>query len=176
MPLKTRKKKEPELSVAVKYSIGLWNSCYSESWDGLIVPEAFPHPAKMARGLVVRIFDHCFERGYLRRGDTVVDCFGGIGSTLIEAAHRGLHAFAVEIEPRFILLGQQNLALHRRVWELSGDPLPVLVQGDSRRLCELLAPVMANACIGSPPFADSDTKPTALGIGNPTRANGDGAG
>lgn len=30
--------------------------------------------------------------------------------------------------------------------------------------------------ISSPPFADSDTKPTAMGIGKPTRANGDSAG
>ena len=48
-----------------------WHGCYEGGWNGLIVPEAFAHPAKMAYGLVNRIYDHAFEQGWLSEGDTV---------------------------------------------------------------------------------------------------------
>jgi hypothetical protein len=60
------------------------------------------------------------------------------------------------LEPRFVALAETNFALHRRTWEACGDPLPVIVQGDSRRLVETLGPVIGAACVvSSPPFADS---------------------
>ncbi len=34
-----------------------WTGCYDDGWRDLIVPEAFSHPAKMARGLVARTGD-----------------------------------------------------------------------------------------------------------------------
>ena len=67
-----------------------WLGCYRDRWEGLIVPAAFVHPAKMARGLTARIFVHAMRQGWLKPGDLVVDPFGGIGSTGIEAASRGL--------------------------------------------------------------------------------------
>ena len=129
-----------------------WHGCYDDSWKGLITVESFAHPAKMARGLVVRIFDHAFEQGWLRSGDVVVDPFGGIGSTGIEAAGRGVRAFLCELEPRFQALAEKNFELHKRAWQACGDPLPVIVQGDSRRLCEVLGPVMADCVVVRQPF------------------------
>jgi 16S rRNA G966 N2-methylase RsmD len=129
-----------------------WQEAYDENWKGLITDESFAHPAKMSRGLIVRIFDHLFARGWLQPGGIVVDPFGGIGSTGIEAASRGCRAFLCELEPRFVDLAKANFELHRRTWEACGDPLPVIVQGDSRRLCEVLGPVMADCVVGSPPF------------------------
>ena len=46
-----------------------WQGCYSDGWQDLIVPEAFAHPAKFARGLIHRIYRHLLERGYVRPGD-----------------------------------------------------------------------------------------------------------
>lgn len=131
-----------------------WHGCYDNSWRGLIVDDAFAHPAKMSRGLVVRIFDYLFERGYLNRGGLVVDPFGGIGTTGIESASRGVRFIGCELEQKFASLAQRNFDLHRRTWEACGDPLPVMVQGDSRRLVELVGPVLAECVVGSPPFAD----------------------
>ena len=109
----------------------------------------------MARGLVRWIFDHAFEQGWLKRGDIVVDPFGGIFSTGIEGASRGVQVYGCELESRFVELALANIELHKRAWQACGDPLPVIVQGDSRRLCEVLGPVMADVCIGSPPFVES---------------------
>jgi 16S rRNA G966 N2-methylase RsmD len=133
----------------------VWQGCYDGSWKGVITPESFAHPAKMARGLLTRIFDYAFKQGWLRKGDIVADPFGGIGSTGIEGASRGCRVFLCELEPRFVALAETNFALHRRTWETCGDPLPVIVQGDSRRLCEVLGPVMADCVVSSPPFQES---------------------
>lgn len=115
-----------------------WNGCYDDRWDDLIVPDAFCHPAKMARGLCRRIFDHLFAIGALKRGDSVCDPFGGIGTTGIEAASRVVQAFLCELEPKFVELAKQNFALHENAWRQFGDPLPIIVQGDSRKLRENL--------------------------------------
>lgn len=132
-----------------------WHGCYDGNWNWLITPESFSHPAKMARGLTDRIFDYAFERGWLRRGDVCVDPFGGIGSTGIIGASRGVKVLCCELEQRFVDLAKANFELHRRTWEACGDPLPVMVNGDSRRLCEVLGPVLAECVVSSPPFADS---------------------
>lgn len=132
-----------------------WSGCYDEGWKGLIVPSAFAHPAKMARGLVARIFDELLAIGALKRGDTVCDPFGGIGTTAIEGASRGVQVVCCELEPRFVELARQNFELHRAYWEAAGQPLPIIVQGDSRRLrLNIAAPLAACAIISSPPYAD----------------------
>ena len=61
--------------------INKWHGCYDDGWQGIIVPEAFSHPAKMACGLTRRIFKHALSEGWIKPGDVVVDPFGGIGST-----------------------------------------------------------------------------------------------
>lgn len=142
-----------------------WDGCYDDSWRTLIVDEAYQHPAKMARGLVARIFDYLFEKGYLRPGETVCDPFGGIGSTGIEAASRGVRAVCVELEGRFVSLGERNFELHRATWDQFGDPQPVILQGDSRELRRVLAnnwcwgPISgaADCVVGSPPFCEQQS-------------------
>ena len=114
-----------------------WTGCYNEGWQGLIVPEAFSHPAKMARGLVRRIFDEL----NLPKGSTVCDPFGGIGTTGIEGASRGLKVICIELEPKFVELARQNFELHRAAWETLGYPLPEIRQGDSRGLSRVLCEV-----------------------------------
>jgi hypothetical protein len=64
-----------------------------------------------------------------------------------------LRVTCCELEPRFCELGRLNFNLHRRTWEAMGDPLPVMVQGDSRRLCEVLGE--ADCLVGSPPYAEA---------------------
>lgn len=131
-----------------------WAGCYDDNWNGLIVPDAYAHPAKYARGLIERIFDYLAERGYLQRGDVVCDPFGGIGTGGIIAASRGYAWLGCELEPRFAALAEQNFALHRKLWEQFGDTLPVIVCGDSRNLRAVLAGVMADVVCASPPFME----------------------
>ena len=139
-----------------------WYNCYRDSWDRLITPESFAHPAKAARGLLVRIFAYAFERGWLWKGATVVDCFSGIGTTLIEGASRGCYVVGCELEPCFVDLVKANIELHRAMWEASGDPIPVIVQGDSRRLVELLGLALADAVCSSPPFGQLSAMPGGI--------------
>lgn len=130
-----------------------WDGCYDAGWRDLIVPAAFSHPAKMARGLIARIFDHLFAIGALTKGATVLDPFGGIGTTAIEGASRGVRVICCELEPTFVALAHDNVAWHRPAWDAMGLPIPVIVRGDSRRLRQILQESVA-AVVSSPPYAE----------------------
>lgn len=127
----------------------------------------------MARGLCERIFDYAIEMGWIAPGQSVVvDPFGGIGSTAIVGASRGVKVLCCELEQKFVDLAKRNFELHRRTWEACGDPLPVIVQGDSRRLCEVLGPHLADLVVSSPPFQDDLAKVSKRGIGSAEYGNG----
>jgi hypothetical protein len=131
-----------------------WESCYDSGWGDLLHPSAYQHPAKLAYGLTVRLYDHGFERGWWQKGSTVIDPFAGVCCGGIVAAYRGLRFIGVELEPRFVALSEANLALHRARWRAAGDPEPAALQGDSRRLAELLGGG-CEAVVTSPPYADT---------------------
>lgn len=196
--------------------IETWQHCYDDSWKGLITTDSFAHPAKMARGLVRRIFDELFAMNALRKGDTVLDPFGGVGTTGIEAASRGVQAYLVELEERFarfvngydcpglskrewirwfgrfgrnqkICPACQNQAnswyakdsgivpeksthrykgnfeLHQEHWALLGKPRPVMLQGDSRKLRQVLSGRLAECVVSSPPYAGDSGKSDRTG-------------
>lgn len=130
-----------------------WDGCYDAGWQGEIVPEAFAHPAKVSRALIRRIYEHAFTEGWLRAGDTVVDPFGGIAGTAIDAVWNGLNWVGVELEPRFVGLAQQNIELWQRKYGSKlGFGSARIVQGDSRQLVNVIQPT---ACvISSPPFLE----------------------
>ena len=145
----------------------VWAGCYDDGWQGLIVPAAFSHPAKAARGLIRRIFNDLA----LPKGSLVVDPFAGVGTTGIEAASRELRFVGVELEPRFVELARQTFALNAPWWERMGYPMPVIVQGDSRELCRHVAGV--DAVSGSPPYAESIHSGNGI---DPTKLRGNIAG
>jgi len=132
-----------------------WDGCYDGQWGSLIHDDAYCHPAKFASGLIIRIFKYMMAEGMLKKGDTVVDPFGGIGSGGVIAAGLGLRWIGCELEPKFHALGQQNFAMHRDTWLKFGDPLPVIVQGDSRKLRENLRWHLATLQENTPHGADS---------------------
>lgn len=131
-----------------------WDGCYDNNWNGMIVPDAFAHPAKYARGLIERIIKHGLEEGYWKKGDLCVDPFGGIATGGIICAHKGIRWVGCELEPRFVKLAEKNFKLHERTWKNLGLPMPRIVRGDSRRLGEILAGD-ATAVLSSPPYAES---------------------
>src|SRR3990167_5356956 len=133
-----------------------WTGCYVDSWKGIITPESFLHPAKMSYALTRRIFEHARDEGWIKPGDTVVDPFGGIGSTGIVGAEAGLQVVMCELEPKFVALNQANIERNRWRWTQFNRPIPRVVQGDSRRLCEVLA--AADLVVSSPPYSEGLSK------------------
>ena len=134
-----------------------WHDCYDDSWNGVLVPDAFAHPAKFAPGLISRILRHMLERGYIAPGDSIVDPFGGIAAGGYWAMLLGLHWTGIELEPRFVELGQRNIAKWQHDLRGLGSRLGTarLLQGDSRRLLEVVGG--GAAAVSSPPFESSIT-------------------
>ncbi len=81
------------------------DECYADSWQGLITPESFAHPAKMARGQLFRLVRWLFETGRVKKGDTLIDPFGGVSTTAIAGASAGLKVVTCELEEKFYRLG-----------------------------------------------------------------------
>jgi DNA modification methylase len=139
--------------VMLELSTSNWHGCYDDSWQGLIVPEAFAHPAKFSHGLICRIVEHGLAKGYWKAGDTVADPFGGVALGGIICGYHGLNWTGIELEVRFCELGNRNLDLHRAKWKALGYDVDVqLVQGDSRNLAKIVQQDEAVVC--SPPFSD----------------------
>ncbi len=136
-----------------------WNNCYDDGWKDIITPEAFAHPAKMSYGLLKRILAHAQERGWLK--GVILDPFGGIGSTGILGAYEGYQVVCCELEQKFCKLAEQNFKLHDNTWRKLGCPRPIMIQGDSRRLCEIVE--KADLIVSSPPFMDNNVNIGAVG-------------
>ncbi len=132
-----------------------WHKCYDDGWQGIITPDSFQHPAKMSRGLLRRILFHAKIQGWLSEGDVIIDPFGGIGSTGILGAYEGYQVVCCELEEKFVKLAEQNFELHKNAWVEFGNPYPIILQGDSRRLCELIE--KADCIVSSPPFQEAQT-------------------
>lgn len=163
-----------------KTKITTWHGCYDGDMKALISPASFRHPAKMSRKLTERIFDHGAKQGYWNPGDSIVDPFGGIGTTGFIGAYRGYRVTCIELEGEFVDLFngfdcdgegragnpcgddddhnphhvRGNLEINRRKLERLGNPLPQMIHGDSRVVLKRLAQPTAGA-ISSPPFLQS---------------------
>jgi hypothetical protein len=79
-------------------------------WKGLLVSESFAHPAKFAKGLIFRLIDHAVAEGWLHPRDTCLDPFGGVAVGGLPCLLKGINWVGVELEPRFVALGHENLA------------------------------------------------------------------
>lgn len=147
------------------YAVTEWHGCYDDSWNGVLVPDAFAHPAKFAPGLISRILRHMLERGYIAPGDSIVDPFGGIAAGGYWAMLLGLHWTGIELEPRFVELGQRNIAKWQHDLRGLGSRLGTarLLQGDSRRLVAVVGGGMG-AAVSSPPYSATGVEFTKTGL------------
>jgi hypothetical protein len=144
----------------------VWHGLYGESWKELICDEAFAHPAKFSRALIRRIYDHVIEERWATKGLSVVDPFGGVALGSFDAMRHGLNWYGCELESRFVLLGEQNIALwNERFSRMPNWGTARLLQGDSRKLAEVLS--TSTCSVSSPPYilARQDTTriPPTLG-------------
>jgi hypothetical protein len=134
-----------------------WLRCYRKNWLGILPPAAFAHPAKVAFGLSERIYQHVIECGFAKAGDSVIDPFGGVAGFALHAMLAGLHYTGVELEEKFVLLGNQSLdAWRARYSRMPRFGSARLVQGDSRELAKVVE--RAGLCVSSPPYASQPTK------------------
>ena len=129
-----------------------WYHCYDGTRRDLFSAESNAHPAKMSVALAYKIFEHCLKMGYLKRGDLVLDPMAGQGTTLIVGASLGFRTVGVELESHFIKMCEDNFELLMR--KMPGAERPVLIQGDARRLSELLG--RSDAVVSSPPYGDQE--------------------
>lgn len=102
-----------------------------------------------------------------RTPSTVVDPFGGIGGFAFHAMINGLRWTGVELEARFVYLCQDNLDFWSKRWGLTGGRI---VQGDSRRLCEVLGAAGVAAVVSSPPYEGNVKHDYLLSEDGKTRA------
>ena len=87
--------------------------------------------------------------------DRIIDPFGGVAGFGLQAMAHGLTWIGVELEPKFVTLGNQNIELwNHRYSRFSRWGSGVLLQGDSRNLLQVIEAGRASGCISSPPFAD----------------------
>lgn len=104
------------------------------------------HPAPFSFTDVARVI-----RFFSKAGQTVLDPFVGIGSTLKAAALEGRQGIGIELSPRFFELAT------RRLSEEVADgffPLPEqrLIQGDARDVLPTLADHSVDLVVTSPPY------------------------
>lgn len=131
--------------------------------------------------MIQTIYKHCAEEGWLKPGDTVLDCFSGTGLGGLDAALAGYRFIGCELELRFHAIAhgfdcggsaakheacsqQGDHAAHhvtgnlelwaRRYGHLPQYVAPTLLQGDSRELGKILRE-QVSACVASPPFQGS---------------------
>lgn len=138
-----------------------WHGCYSLSWKGVIVNEAFKHPAKFSRGLIERIVYTGLERGWWAKGLVIGDPFGGVGCGGIVASYAGLQWIGTELEPRFVRMAIENFSKHARERRSFGLPEPRILHGDAREFAALAGQVRPKALTGiitSPPYADAESR------------------
>lgn len=133
-----------------------WKGCYPSSWKGVIVPEAMSHPAKFSSKLIRKIYEHMKAEGWLKEGDVVLDPFGGVALGALDAMRLGLRWRGIELEARFADLGAHNISN----WNVKYSRMPHwcsdahLLNGDSRKLLQVLQGQNGEGVVSSPPYAD----------------------
>jgi hypothetical protein len=109
----------------------------------------------MSVALCRKIFAFMEQKEMLKTGDIVVDPFAGIFTTGLIGAMNGYRVVGVELEEKFCKLSERNIEKNRKLFEKLGVPIPTIIQGDSRKLSEVI--VEADATIFSPPFAGTQS-------------------
>lgn len=129
-----------------------WRGCYTQQWRGLLDDGSWSHPGKFAKGLIERVIMEGLNRGWWKRGDRIVDPFGGVGCGGVACAYSRLEWIGVELEPEFVKIAIKNFERHLSKWASLGCPTPQIFRGDSRLLSSTW-PTGATATLTSPPYA-----------------------
>src|SRR4030065_1800296 len=131
-----------------------WLGCYkAHKWNALQSDESYAHPAKMANGILDRVFKFLMKQGLLKAGGTVLDPMSGTGRTAIGwlMMHPNNKAITIELEQKFIEFQEQNRAILEK--KVGRKVAWTIIKGDARNLSALLS---ERGLIGvtSPPYAN----------------------
>ncbi len=127
----------------LRYSISIWDDVLKGREE-----RGYNHPAMFPSRLTDRLIEI-----FGRNGDgLVLDPFMGSGSTLCSAYRHGLASVGFELSAGYIDIARERLAA------LGAEPgaphYPRIVQDDSRRLLDYVAPSSVGLCVTSPPYWD----------------------
>ncbi len=104
------------------------------------------HPAPFSYQDIARLI-----RFFSKKGDTVLDPFVGVGSSLKAAAVEGRKGIGIELNKKYA-----DLARLRLETELNGDPEicrdQEVIEGDARKLIPKLSPNSIKFVVTSPPY------------------------
>lgn len=131
-----------------------WNGCYDGTWRGTIVEKAWGHPAKYGRELIRMIYKHALVNGWLKRGDTVIDPFGGVALGALDAMLCGCNWVGCELEEQWAKVGNDNILTWQRHYSAFNLGQAVLLNGDSRKLAQMVKEGSTLA-VTSPPYINS---------------------
>lgn len=129
-----------------------WTDLYNRQWADLIVPAAKEHPAKYARGLIKKIYQHAREEGWVARGDYVLDPFAGVALGAVDAMAHGLHWRGYEIEEQWFKAGAENIREWNRKFSHTKWGTAMIIHGASQDITTKPAATGYQLAIGSPPF------------------------
>ena len=132
-----------------------WVGCYDETWHGEIVKSAFAHPAKFSRNLIQFIYRHAVIDGWVKRGDTVLDPFGGVALGALDATLKGLNWFGCELEDQWARIGNENILKWQKRYGGFAKGKAVLIKGNSLNLSHLLGRGELAMSVSSPPYINS---------------------
>lgn len=104
------------------------------------------HPAPFSFQDVSRLI-----RFFTKPGQTVLDPFVGVGSTLKAAAIEGRKGIGIEISEKYAALAQERLATEVDATLFPTSEQKVLV-GDARVVLDQLPPASVNLVVTSPPY------------------------
>lgn len=104
------------------------------------------HPAPFSFQDVARVI-----RFFTKKGDTVLDPFVGVGSTLKAAALEGRNGIGIELNPRYADLARTRL--EKEVpFDLTEQSNQKVITGDARHLIAGLPSGIASLVVTSPPY------------------------
>ncbi len=104
------------------------------------------HPATFSEHDVERLI-HLFTRS----GQTVLDPFVGVGSTLIACIRSGRRGIGIELMPQWCELAEQRIAAESDNGANPKDNIQIL-QGDARQILAEMEPESNDFIVTSPPY------------------------
>jgi DNA modification methylase len=116
----------------------------------LFPQKAVEHPAKMN----VNLLEFLIEK-YTKEGDVILDPMAGTGSTGVLASLHNRNAILVELEKKFVDWIDQAKEKVETMATLTPKGEIRVIQGDSRKLSELLKDGQTDTIITSPPYAEA---------------------
>lgn len=142
----------------------VWRDLYWETWKGILLDDAYAHPAKFAPGLIQEIYRYLKLELAIPKHSIILDPFAGVACGAVYAMIHGYTWIGHEIEKQFYLLGNQNIQHWRSVFGKAyrlGEAHIILTDSATGpyRYPQLKRVILSpNIIVSSPPFGAGETR------------------